>query len=138
MRDTETVTSEGTAAPTAVSLLRAMRPRQWTKNALVVAAPLAAGRLDEPDILLRTLAAVACFCLASSAVYLGNDVADRAADRMHPRKRLRPIAAGLVSARLAVCAAALLAVVAVAGAFALDWQFGAVVAAYLLLVRSPP
>ena len=82
-----------------IALLHAMRPRQWVKNALVAAAPLASGRLDEPDVLVATVAAIVCFCAASSGVYLLNDVRDIEADRLHPRKRYRPIAAGQVSRR---------------------------------------
>lgn len=70
------------------------RPKQWTKNLLVFAAPAAAGVLDERDALLQTLVAFVAFCLAASATYLLNDAADAAADRLHPVKRSRPIAAG--------------------------------------------
>ena len=84
-------------------LLRAMRPRQWVKNVLVVAAPLAAGRLFELDVALPTALAFVLFCLAASGVYLVNDVKRRrGSDRLHPTKRLRPVAAGLVPPRLAM------------------------------------
>jgi decaprenyl-phosphate phosphoribosyltransferase len=117
----------------ALSLARAMRPRQWTKNLLVAAAPLAAGRLGEREVLVQTIAAVVCFCAASSAVYLTNDVVDREADRQHPSKRLRPIAAGLVSPRTALTTAAVAAAVGLVGAFAIDREFGILVLAYLVL-----
>ena len=85
-----------------------MRPRQWVKNVLVAAAPLAAGEIGEPGVLGKTALAFVAFCLASSAIYLVNDCADREADRLHPTKRLRPIAAGEVSVPLALGVAALL------------------------------
>jgi decaprenyl-phosphate phosphoribosyltransferase len=122
-----------TSAAIPVSLLRAMRPRQWVKNVLVATAPLAAGRIDESSVLLGTIAAIAIFCAASSAVYLVNDVRDVAADRLHPVKMNRPIAAGLVSPTLAVVAAATLAVAALVAAAFLDLGFMSVIATYLVL-----
>ena len=79
------------ALPAAV---RAMRPRQWVKNVLVVAAPAAAGSLFQPAVALNTLGAFVAFCLVSASIYLINDVRDVEADRLHPKKRFRPIAAG--------------------------------------------
>ena len=76
------------------TLLRAFRPRQWTKNLLVLAAPCAAGVIDRPLVIAQVSATFVALCLLSSATYLLNDVRDREHDRMHPRKRLRPIAAG--------------------------------------------
>ncbi len=83
-------------APLLLGLLRTARPRQWVKNVLVFAAPGAAGVLGHRDALLRTLLAAAVFCLAASAMYFLNDATDVEADRVHPEKRLRPVAAGLV------------------------------------------
>ena len=77
--------------------IRAMRPRQWTKNVLVATAPLAAGLLLDPRVLAGVALAFVSFCLVSAAVYLLNDVRDVEEDRLHPRKRLRPIAAGELS-----------------------------------------
>ncbi|MFV2039974.1 MAG: decaprenyl-phosphate phosphoribosyltransferase, partial [Acidimicrobiales bacterium] len=74
-------------------VLRAMRPRQWIKNVLVVAAPIAAGTLDEASVAWRTLLAFVVFTAAASAIYLLNDVADVETDRLHPSKSQRPIAA---------------------------------------------
>ena len=71
-----------------------MRPRQWVKNALVATAPLAAGRLVEIGVLIDVALAFVAFCLVSATVYLINDVRDVEEDRLHPRKRFRPIAAG--------------------------------------------
>ena len=94
-------------------LLTAMRPRQWIKNLLVVAVPLAAGKLLDPSIMARTALAFFAMCAAASAVYLTNDILDRAADRNHPKKQYRPIAAGTVSVPAAATTALILAVVAV-------------------------
>jgi len=97
-----------------VAVLRTARPRQWPKNLLVFAAPLAGATLGRPDGLAYALVAAAAFGFASVAVYFINDVADAERDRGHPRKRHRPVAAGdLPKAHAvvigAVCAAAGLA-----------------------------
>jgi decaprenyl-phosphate phosphoribosyltransferase len=97
-----------------VAVVRGMRVRQWVKNLLVVAAPLAAGQLHEPDVLVPTMLAFVGFCLLSSSVYLVNDCADVEADRVHPVKRSRPVAAGELSVPAALVAAGLLAAAAVA------------------------
>lgn len=86
----------------------ACRPRQWTKNLLVFAAPLFAFRFD-PAVWLPAGGALVAFCLISSAIYLLNDCLDVNADRAHPSKRYRPIAAGLVTVPAALTTAALLA-----------------------------
>jgi decaprenyl-phosphate phosphoribosyltransferase len=93
---------------TTTSLLRAMRPKQWVKNVLVVAAPFAAGRLFETGVLFDVAIAFVAFCLASSGVYLLNDVRDAPQDRQHATKQRRPIASGAVPAPLAVATAIVL------------------------------
>ncbi len=86
---------EDSSAPsTWRAALRTARPKQWTKNVLVFAAPAAAGVLTERDAFLQTLVAFVAFCFAASGLYLLNDAADADADRLHPTKRHRPIAAG--------------------------------------------
>ena len=82
-----------------------MRPKQWLKNVLVFAVPLAAGNILHRGILGPSLLTFGCFCLAASGTYLINDTLDREADRGHPTKRKRPIAAGLVSPAAAVVTA---------------------------------
>ncbi|MGP3912021.1 decaprenyl-phosphate phosphoribosyltransferase [Nonomuraea sp. 10N515B] len=125
-----------TAAP-ALALLRAARPRQWVKNVLVLAAPTAAGVLGEPGSLLATLLVFVAFCLAASGAYLLNDAADVEADRLHPRKRHRPIAAGAVSVRTArVTGVALLILAPAVAALTGSWQSPAVVAGYVALTLS--
>lgn len=93
------------------SYLRLLRPPQWVKNTFVFAAPVFARRIFEPPVLLRTLVVFAAFCLLSSVVYIVNDIADREEDRLHPRKRLRPIAAGLIAPGPAIVVAVLLLLV---------------------------
>src|SRR6476646_9329262 len=109
-----------------------MRPKQWTKNLLVVAAPLAAGQIAEPGVLGPTLVAFVAFCLASSAIYLVNDCADVEADRLHPRKRNRPVADGELSVPAALSIAGLLAVVSLVAGFLTTWQLGVLLVSYLL------
>jgi decaprenyl-phosphate phosphoribosyltransferase len=113
------------------ALVRAARPRQWVKNLLVVAAPLAAGEVGDADVIAATLLAFVSFCLAASAVYLVNDTADREADRLHPTKRLRPIASGALPVPVALAAAGVLAVLALAVGWLADPQLAVLVAAYL-------
>jgi decaprenyl-phosphate phosphoribosyltransferase len=100
------------AAALVVAAVQAARPRQWPKNLLVFAAPLAGDTLGRDDGLGYALVAFAAFTAAASAVYLINDVADAERDRMHPVKRLRPVAAG----RLPVPAALVLAAAGLAAA----------------------
>ncbi len=108
-----------TTRPTSIlpAWLRGMRPKQWVKNVLVFTAPLAAGRLFEPAVAVASLWAFAAFALMSASIYLFNDIRDVAADRLHPRKRLRPIAAGELSIPLAY----VLAAICLAGALALGF-----------------
>lgn len=87
--------------------IRAMRPRQWVKNVLVLAAPIAAGAVLQPAVLVNTLWAFVAFCLVSASIYLINDVRDVDADRQHPTKRFRPIAAGELQPSTALGLAAL-------------------------------
>jgi decaprenyl-phosphate phosphoribosyltransferase len=101
-------------------VLRTMRPRQWVKNVLVLAAPFAGGELFAPGIALHLVIAFASFSIAASGIYLINDANDVQADRAHPTKRSRPIAAGIVPIRLAVA----VAVVLLAGALALSLLAG--------------
>jgi decaprenyl-phosphate phosphoribosyltransferase len=89
------------------AVVRTSRPRQWPKNLLVFAAPLAGASLGRDDGLGYALAAAAAFGCASVAVYFVNDVADADRDRGHPRKRHRPVAAGTLPKSHALAIAAL-------------------------------
>lgn len=114
----------------AVALLKTLRPHQWVKNVFVAAPLVFARHLTEVDYLWRTAAAVLVFSLLSGAVYAFNDVHDVEADRAHPKKKLRPVAAGHLSERGALTAAGLLAAFALGGAFILSWKLGVVAAIY--------
>jgi len=92
----------------ATGLIRAARPRQWVKNVLVLAAPIAAGVIAQPDVLAACAVAFGSFSLAASGVYLVNDARDVDADRAHTTKRRRPIAAGVVGVGVAYAVAVVL------------------------------
>lgn len=109
----------------------ALRPKHWIKNAFVLAPLVFAGRLSDPDSVVRAAVALAVFCALSSSVYLLNDVADREADRLHPKKRFRPIAAGDLGATPAVFLASALALGSLASALVLSPMLAAVSALYL-------
>jgi decaprenyl-phosphate phosphoribosyltransferase len=83
------------------AVLLTLRPRQWVKNVLVVAAAGAAGALGHDDVPVRVSLTCVAFCLLASGVYAINDVLDAPEDRLHPRKRHRPVAAGELSPHLA-------------------------------------
>jgi decaprenyl-phosphate phosphoribosyltransferase len=83
------------------AILATARPRQWVKNALVIAAAAAAGALGRDDVPARVAIACLAFCLLASGVYAINDVRDAPEDRLHPTKRYRPVAAGELDARVA-------------------------------------
>lgn len=113
-------------------MLRATRPRQWVKNLLVLAAPLAGGRLLEQGVAGRAAIAFLVFTLASASVYLLNDLLDRELDAQHPVKRHRPVASGAVSVRLAGTLSAVLAAASLGTALASGATgLSAVVLAYL-------
>ena len=114
-------------------VIRELRPKQWIKNVLVFAAPVAAGIFDNRDTDLQALGAFGCFCAAASATYLLNDATDIESDRRHPVKKNRPIAAGIVPIALAYVLAAILLVVAIGGAFLIRRDFGFTILAYLAL-----
>jgi decaprenyl-phosphate phosphoribosyltransferase len=118
------------------ALVRACRPRQWSKNLLVLAAPCAAGVIGRADVALQVAGAFIVLCALSSATYLVNDVRDRNEDRLHPRKRTRPVAAGELSPTVALRAAALLALLGVGLASAIDLKLGLLGVGYLGLTAS--
>jgi decaprenyl-phosphate phosphoribosyltransferase len=110
----------GGVTATGPALGRALRPRQWVKNVLVGAAPLAAGDLLDAGVAASTALAFAAFCAASSSVYLVNDVVDAPRDRNHPDKARRPVASGAVAPWQALTLAAVLGLAALAVPLALD------------------
>jgi decaprenyl-phosphate phosphoribosyltransferase len=116
--------------------IRLARPKQWTKNILVVAAPGAAGVLTEGDALFKTAVAFVCFCLAASGTYYINDAVDVEADRLHPKKRNRPIASGEIPVRNAYIVGALLLVASIALSFLARWELALVIGGYLALTLA--
>jgi decaprenyl-phosphate phosphoribosyltransferase len=110
-----------------------VRPRQWVKNLLVLAAPLAAGRLFEPAVIKGTALAFVAFCLISAAVYLVNDVRDVAEDRQHPTKRFRPIAAGELKPVTALVLATVLGACGLALGFVVSMPLGITMVVYVAL-----
>ncbi|MCS4490131.1 decaprenyl-phosphate phosphoribosyltransferase [Corynebacterium sp. ES2794-CONJ1] len=103
------------------AMIKGLRPKQWVKNVLVLAAPMAAGAeaLLQPRILTDIAVAFLAFCMAASAIYLINDAKDVEADRQHPTKRYRPIAAGVLPVGLAF----FMAVAFIIGAIVLSYFF---------------
>ncbi len=134
-----------TPVSVALGLIRAVRPRQWVKNILVMAAPFAGGVLLDVHILAKVGLAFAAFSLAASAVYLVNDTLDVAADRAHPTKCTRPIASGVVSPALAIgmsvvllAAALVVATLATADLVIVIVVYAAVQLAYCLWLKHEP
>jgi decaprenyl-phosphate phosphoribosyltransferase len=130
MSTTTAVVPRTSRVPAAV---RAMRPKQWVKNVLVATAPLAAGRLLEPPVLIGVGLAFIAFCLVSAAVYLVNDVRDVEEDRLHPRKRFRPIAAGELKPATALLLAAVTGVTGLVLGFAVTVPLGITLVVYVAI-----
>jgi 4-hydroxybenzoate polyprenyltransferase len=116
-----------------MALFRTMRPRQWTKNGFIFAALVFDRQLTRPGPFAVTLAGFVILCLASSAVYLVNDLADLESDRRHPTKCFRPLAAGELSPSVARTAAIVLILASLAASLALSWAFALIVLGFLVL-----
>jgi 4-hydroxybenzoate polyprenyltransferase len=114
-------------------LLETMRPKQWTKNAFVLAGVVFSGRALELDSQLRAWTTFVAFCAISAATYLVNDVRDRETDRLNPRTAKRPIARGDIGIRTALLAAAGCGVLALGLAALVNWETTATVAGYAVL-----
>ncbi len=149
LADDEPANVPGTTLPTTVptppktstskirGFIREARPRQWAKNVLVAAAPAAAGVLTHRDALIDTLIAFVAFCLAASGTYFLNDALDAEADRLHPKKRFRPIAAGVISVTTGKVSAGVLIVAGIGLGFATgSWQLPLVTAFYVMCTTS--
>jgi len=111
--------------------VRLLRPQQWVKNCFVLVPLLFSGKFTDGSAVVAALLAFLAFCLVASAVYAGNDVADREADRAHPTKRHRPVAAGLISSGAALAAAVTLMALALGLAAAVDLRLLAIISLYL-------
>lgn len=118
-------------------VIKALRPRQWLKNVLVLAAPVAAlggdVQYDYREVAVKVLIAFVAMSLAASSIYLVNDARDVEADRQHPTKRFRPIAAGVVPEWLAYTLAAVLALTALGISWLATPNLALVVAIYLVV-----
>lgn len=115
----------------AAGIVKAVRPRQWVKNVLVLAAPLAAGSVTETSVLAPVGLAFVLFCMAASGIYLVNDAMDIEADRAHPTKRFRPIAAGVLPVQLAYAMAVVLLGGAIGLSFLANWNLAVVMGVYI-------
>ena len=121
----------GTASGLLSGLVREARPKQWVKNVLVLAVPFVAGRILDPAVLLDAGLAFIVFSMAASGIYFVNDAKDVEADRQHPTKRNRPIAAGLVPIPIAWVVASLLLVGSVGVSALVSDRLAIVMAVYV-------
>jgi decaprenyl-phosphate phosphoribosyltransferase len=119
-----------------LAALVTLRPTQWIKNLLVIAAPVAAGALGHDDVPVRVSLAFVAFCMLASGIYAINDVRDAAEDRLHPRKRFRPVAAGELSPEAATALGLGLIAAGVGLCFAIRPLLAAVGAGYVALSLS--
>src|SRR3990172_307675 len=135
---------QGGLAAVLKGLLITARPKQWTKNfviflALIFSINLYWTALDLGNLirlLTDTVLAFVVFCVLSSGVYFINDLVDIEKDREHPRKRHRPLASGALSPTHAAVAAVALPLLSLPVAFWLNWGFGLIAAAYLVLMLA--
>jgi len=119
------------------ALIKALRPKQWSKNGLLLVAMIFAEKYDEPESLIAVGKGVALFCMLSSAGYLVNDLRDIENDRAHPDKKNRPIASGQVPSGLAWALVVVFVVVGLAGSWLLlNERFAYTAVAYLVMTLS--
>jgi 4-hydroxybenzoate polyprenyltransferase len=132
--ETSKSTAQGLTATNFIpTWMRAIRLYQWVKNALVFLPPLLGHVLLRPEVFGSALLAFISFGLCASSVYLFNDLFDIKADRAHPRKRFRPIAAGLIAPRMAACVAVILFLAGAAVALSVSFWFVLVLAGYYIV-----
>jgi 4-hydroxybenzoate polyprenyltransferase len=115
------------------ALIKAMRPRQWTKNGFIFFALIFDKQLFLLGPFLRTLAGFFLFCLISSSVYLLNDISDIEADRQHPEKKHRPLASGELPVGVAQGAALILALISLSLGYLLEPVFAGILALYFVI-----
>ena len=113
-------------------LLQTMRPKQWTKNVLLFGGLVFSKNMLHPDLLIRSILGFLVFCVLSGFVYVVNDVTDVEKDKLHPKKKHRPLASGKLSPAFAVGWSSVMAALAVALSFGLSVHFGLVSLLYLL------
>ncbi|MGB9696902.1 MAG: decaprenyl-phosphate phosphoribosyltransferase [Ignavibacteria bacterium] len=115
------------------SYITLIRPKQWIKNFFIFAPAFFAGSLSEPKILKLTVIAFVAFCLLSSSVYVINDIFDVEADRIHPRKKFRPLATGEISITAAIVLTISMLILALLLTTQLNLSFGLITITYLLI-----
>jgi 4-hydroxybenzoate polyprenyltransferase len=125
-------TKEDKALEFLTGLIRAMRPRQWTKNAIVYAGIVFDGQLFVPISFLHVTASFVLLCLISSAIYIINDLVDIDSDRQHPKKRFRAIASGQFPIPAARVAAVVLIIISIGGALLFSGGLAVVLLAYFV------
>lgn len=118
------------------AIIKGLRPKQWVKNVLVLAAPLSAGaaKLFNTSTLVDVAIAFVAFCFAASSIYLINDARDIEADRAHPTKRFRPIASGMLPQKLAYVLAVVLILAAVVVSYLASSGHGLVIVMVVYIV----
>lgn len=119
-----------------VALIKALRPKQWTKNSLLFAALIFSIKYDEPNLWLQAIGGFIAFCLVSSTGYIYNDIKDREADALHPKKCKRPIASGALPPSIAWIEMVVIFAIGFAIALALSTKFAIVTAAYFVSTMS--
>ena len=133
----ETNSAAGPPKNIVTGIVKAIRPKQWVKNLLVLAAPIAALGAEVPydygEMAINILIAFVSFSLAASYIYLVNDSRDVEADRQHPTKRFRPIAAGVVPEWLAYTLAVVLGLAALGISLIASTNLTVVIAVYIAM-----
>ena len=117
-----------------MKFLQVMRPLHWTKNMFVFAALVFGSKLNDSSAIVSAIAGFSCFCLASSAVYILNDIIDRKRDRLHPEKSKSPIAAGSLKVNSALILSILCTTVSIIVSYILNPTFVAIILIYIVLM----
>ncbi|MBN1805393.1 MAG: decaprenyl-phosphate phosphoribosyltransferase [Sedimentisphaerales bacterium] len=117
-----------------MKFLQVMRPAHWSKNGFVFAGLVFGRKLNESSAIGRAIVGFFCFCLATSAVYILNDIIDRKRDRLHPEKCKRPIASGSLGIGSASIFSVLCAAVSIIVSYMLGPRFAAVILIYIVLM----
>ena len=116
-----------------LALLKTMRPNQWTKNAAIFAALIFDEKLFKPESLIRTFFGFGLLCMVAGTVYIFNDLVDAEKDKLHPKKKYRPIASGTLDKNVAIGAAIGIPAVVLPLSFWLNPIFGGLMTFYLLM-----
>lgn len=125
-----------TPKPTAKTVLKMLRAHQWLKNVLIAVPMVLSHEYFNPGMVLACVVAFISFSAAASAIYIVNDFFDLALDRRHATKRNRPFASGLLSMPFGMASAAILLAISLGAALLLPWEFGAVLAGYLVATTA--